>query len=223
VALKDSDNMTLRGNVIAGNRTGLYFDNSPGRPDAYNTVSGNTIAYNDVGMAFMPSVKRNRIGGNGFVENWQQVAVLAGGSFDGNDWTPGGKGNYWSDYAGYDADRDGVGDLPHAHVSLFYDLLRRHEELRILALSPAQAALDLAARTFPVFQPDASLVDEAPLVDAPRPLHVPQARHHQGGLAPLAGALVAGALAVAAWAAAMDHPPLGPSDAWRRAAAEASR
>ena len=94
-------------------------------------------------------------------------AVVAGGTFDGNDWTPGGRGNFWSGYAGYDADGDGLGDLPYQEVSLFYDLLQRRPELRLFTLSPAQSALDLAARTFPVFQPAPTLTDTAPRVRPP--------------------------------------------------------
>jgi nitrous oxidase accessory protein len=204
IALKDSDRITVRGNVLVGNRTGLYLDNSPGLPDAHNEIRGNTIAYNDIGMAFMPSVKRNGIGDNSFVENLQQVAVLAGGDFSGNDWTPGGRGNFWSGYAGYDADGDGLGDLPYQEVSLFYDLLQRNPELRVLTLSPAQAALDLAARTFPVFQPEPTLTDSAPRVEALPPA-VPAPEANAAPLAALAAALVALSVAVAVWATAEER------------------
>jgi nitrous oxidase accessory protein len=152
----------------------------------------------------MPSVKRNRVGDNSFVENLQQVAVLAGGDFSGNDWTPSGRGNFWSGYAGYDADGDGLGDLPYQEVSLFYDLLQRNPELRLLTLSPAQTALDLAARTFPVFQPEPTLTDEAPLIEALPPA-VPAPAADAAPLAALAAALVAVAAAVAVWATAEER------------------
>lgn len=167
LALKDTDDVTVSGNVFAANRTGLYFDNSPMQPKTRNEISDNVFAYNDIGLAFMPSVRGNDFSGNRFVENGQQVALLAGGSFKGNDWTPAGRGNYWSNYAGYDADRDGVGDLPYQEVSLFGDLVSRHAALRLFSLSPAQSALDLAARALPVFRPDPLLTDSAPLVSLP--------------------------------------------------------
>jgi nitrous oxidase accessory protein len=167
LALKDTDDVTVNGNVFAANRTGLYFDNSPMQPNSRNEISDNVFAYNDIGLAFMPSVRGNDFSGNRFVENAQQVALLAGGAFQGNDWTPAGRGNYWSNYAGYDADSDGVGDLPYEEVSLFGDLVTRHAALRLFSLSPAQSALDLAARAFPVFRPDPLLTDSAPLVSLP--------------------------------------------------------
>ncbi len=206
IALKDTDNIRIAHNVIAGNRTGLYFDNSPGKPDAYNHLQDNVIAFNDIGAAFMPSVKRNIFDANSFVENTQQVAVLAGGAFDGNDWTPGGKGNYWSNYAGYDADGDGLGDLPYREISLFGDLLERHADLRLFSLSPAQTALDLAARAFPVFRPPPVLTDTAPRMTPPAPPIAAPARD-TGPLLALAIGLVAAALGVIAWAGAVDALP----------------
>ncbi len=206
IALKDTDNIRIAHNVIAGNRTGLYFDNSPGKPDSYNHLQDNVIAFNDIGAAFLPSVKRNVFAANSFIENTQQVAVLAGGAFDGNDWTPGGKGNYWSSYAGYDADGDGLGDLPYREISLFGDLLERHPDLRLFSLSPAQSALDLAARAFPVFRPPPVLTDTAPRM-APGVPPIAAPPRGAGLLLALAVGLVAAALGVIAWAVAVDAPP----------------
>lgn len=208
IALKDTDNIRIADNVIAGNRTGLYFDNSPGKPDAYNHLQDNVIAFNDIGAAFMPSVKRNIFDANSFIENTQQVAVLAGGAFDGNDWTPGGKGNYWSSYAGYDADGDGLGDLPYREVSLFGDLLERHADLRLFSMSPAQSALDLAARAFPVFRPPPTLTDTAPRM-APGAPPIAAPPRDSRPLVALAAGLVALALAVIAWGRAVDALPSG--------------
>jgi len=204
IALKDTDDVTLEGNVIAGNRAGIYFDNSPSKAGATNAITGNVVAYNDIGALFMPSVKGNTLGANSFIENAQQVAVVTGGDFGGNDWTPGGAGNYWSGYAGYDADGDGLGDLPHAEVSLFHNLLDRHPDLRLFVLSPAQSALDLAARAFPVFRPRPTLVDTAPRV-RPSPPAIPPAAAGGGALATLAVALVATAVGTVMWGRGIDR------------------
>jgi nitrous oxidase accessory protein len=203
IALKDTDAITVSQNVIAGNRTGIYFDNSPSKPGVTNSITENVIAYNDIGMLFMPSVKHNVLGDNSFIENTQQVAVVTGGDFGGNDWTPGGVGNYWSGYAGYDADGDGFGDLPYTEVSLFHSLLDRHENLRLFVLSPAQSALDLAARAFPVFRPPPTLVDTAPHIQPIPPVIAPP-RPEKGALAILATGLVAAAVGTVMWGRGMD-------------------
>lgn len=209
LALKDSDEITVEDNVIVGNRVGLYLDNSPAESGAVNAISANLIAYNDIGAAFMPAVKNNHLGGNSFVDNFQQVALVTGGTFTGNDWTPGGRGNHWSNYVGYDADGDGVGDLPHVERGLFASMLETSPELRLFALSPAQDAMDLAARAFPVFQPPPTLTDLAPRVQAtavtlalpvvdPRPL------------AFLAAALLVGTALVVRWGLGLETGPRRP-------------
>jgi len=213
LAFKDCDQAEIAGNVLAGNRVGLYLDNTPSARGVRNRVAGNTVAWNDIGILLLPAVKGNDFGDNALVENGQQVALATTGTLAGNDWTPGGAGNYWSSYAGFDADGDGFGDLPHEEASLFDDLMTRRPELRLFAMGPAQGALDMAARAFPVFRPAPVLVDVAPRV-APPPAGVVAEAGDARPLAVLGAALLAGAVAVAGWSLAMDRP--------RRAAPEAA-
>lgn len=216
LALKDSDRIRVEENVLAGNRVGIYFDNSPLAPDAFNRITGNTVAFNDIGMAFVPSVKRNIFAANNFVENFQQVAVLGSGQFEGNDWTPDGRGNFWSGYAGYDADGDGLGDLPYQELSLFDSLLEERPDLRLFILSPAQQALDLAARAFPVFRPPPTLTDQAPRI-VPVEVPVPVPASPRWPLALLGLGLLALAAAVAVWGRRMDARARGARPAGARA------
>lgn len=209
LALKDSDQITVEGNVIAGNRVGLYLDNSPAEAGAVNAITANVIAYNDIGAAFMPAVKNNHLGGNSFVDNFQQVALVTGGTFTGNDWTPGGRGNHWSNYVGFDADGDGVGDLPHVERGLFASMLETSPDLRLFALSPAQDAMDLAARAFPVFQPPPTLTDTAPRVrPAPAALSLPAADPRPMAL--LASALLLVTALVTRWGLGLETGPNRP-------------
>jgi nitrous oxidase accessory protein len=118
-------------------------------------------------------VKRNTYTGNVFQENGEQIAVSAGGALTGNAWSSEGRGNYWSDYAGFDTGGDGVGDIPYASLSLFEDLTAAHPGLRLFQLSPAADALDLAAEAFPVFQPQPKMADPDPLMAPPELPPVP--------------------------------------------------
>lgn len=198
LALKDSDEVVTSDNVMAGNRVGLYLDNSPSRQGEHNTVERNTIAWNDVGVLLQPSVARNDFSENGFVENGQQVALTGGGSADGNSWSTAGVGNHWSNYAGLDADGDGIGDRPHVEVALFDEMVERYPLLRLFIHSPAANALDLAARAFPVFRPPPTLTDEAPLVSAP-PASVVAPVPSGSGLAGLSALLITAAVGVIGW------------------------
>lgn len=203
LAFKDCDAATVVGNVLAGNRVGLYLDNTPSARGVRDRVAENTFAWNDIGVLLLPAVKGNDFGGNAFVENGQQVALAATGTLSGNDWTPGGAGNYWSTYAGYDADGDGLGDLPHEEASLFDDLMTKRPELRLFAMGPAQGAIDMAARAFPVFRPAPVLVDAAPRI-APLPPTVAARASDVRPLVVLAAALLGSAGLVVAWSLGMD-------------------
>ncbi len=162
IALKDADHVTITDNLVIGNRIGVYIDNSPTRRDHMNHFSGNFIAYNDIGITAQPSVTHNVFQSNSFVENVEQAAVSGRGTLLGITWSENGAGNYWSDYVGYDADGDGVGDMPYRAEKLFETLADSYPMLRLFVFSPASQALDFAAAAFPSLRPDPKVIDEAP-------------------------------------------------------------
>jgi nitrous oxidase accessory protein len=167
LALKDVDNVQAESNRLVNNRVGVYVDNSPREAHTFVNFENNLLAYNEIGVEMLPLVRRNVFTNNIFQENREQVAITGGGQLRENDWSRAGWGNYWSDYAGFDADGDRVGDIPYRSSSLYEDLMEQYPELRLFQLSPASDALDLAARAFPVFQPRAKMADEYPLMAPP--------------------------------------------------------
>jgi nitrous oxidase accessory protein len=197
LGLKDVNHLVVEENLILDNRVGVYLDNSPLEMGVMNQFERNTFAFNDIALSFLPQVKNNRFTRNSFIENGQQIAVEGSREFMGNFWTDldGGAGNYWSDYVGFDADHNGVGDLPYRNASVFESLMDRRPAFRLFLLSPAAQAVDLAARAFPVVAPQPRLVDDAPLVTPVLPVGVP--------LPPTASAwpLLAGSLALIGLAA----------------------
>jgi nitrous oxidase accessory protein len=163
IALKDMDVVLMHDNWLIGNRIGLYLDNSPALYEGYNEFYDNVFAYNDIGITTLPSVERNRFTGNTFLENTQQTAVNGRGNMLGNSWTVEGQGNYWSDYAGYDANEDGLGDMPYRAEKLFENLTDNHPSLRFFIYSPASQAIDLAGSAFPSLRPNPRLIDDVPM------------------------------------------------------------
>ncbi len=198
VGLKDMDGTIAQDNLFISNRIGLRFDNSPSSVREHDLFEHNVFAYNDIGIAFMPSVKRNRFVENSFVDNLEHVAVLGGGHFEGNEFTVDGRGNFWSDYRGWDLDGDGIGEIAYRSESLFENLMDRHPELRLFLFSPSQQAVEMAARAFPTVKPRPKLTDTAPLVRpvAARVTVVSVARPWP--LSALGAALLGGAAAVLA-------------------------
>lgn len=202
LGIKDIDSATLVGNRMVGNRVGIYFDNELRGADVGLTFERNVVAHNEIGITFLPAVSQATFSANAFVDNGEQTSIAGSGTLAGNDWSVDGRGNFWSDYAGFDEAGDGVGDLPYVSQSLYEDLMAAHPGLRLFQLGPAADALDLAARAFPVFRPRAKVTDDAPLMRAPSlppvpglpaPRRAPGALAATGLLAMAALILVAGA------------------------------
>lgn len=162
MAFKDMDHAQVTDNLFIDNVTAVYLDNSPSLVDEYNAFLRNFIAYNDIGLMGLPSIKRNIFRDNTFLENYQQVSVQGRGDLLGNVWNQDGVGNYWSDYVGYDADHDGLGDMPYRAEKLFESLTDREPSLKLFAFNPASQSIDLAASAFPALRPDPKIIDEAP-------------------------------------------------------------
>lgn len=167
VGMKDVEQAVLTGNRFVSNRVGIYLDNAPRASAVTVQVDHNLFAYNEIGLTLQPLVTHHLFTTNIFQENGEQIALAGEGELHDNQWSQNGAGNYWSDYAGFDADGNQIGDLPYQAHSLFEDLLEKYPELRLFQLSPATDALDLAAKAFPIFQPHPKLTDEAPLMTPP--------------------------------------------------------
>ncbi len=159
LGFKDADNVEAVNNVVVDNRVGLFVDGTPYTPSAFARYERNVLAFNDVGVILQPSVQHNQFDGNTLWENVEQVSVQGGGQLLGNEW----RGNYWSDYAGFDADGDGAGDVPYRSERFFDGLIDREPRLRALIYSPAVQAIELAATAFPIVKPQPKLTDAAPM------------------------------------------------------------
>ncbi len=169
IGFKDLDDIVAKENMFIDNRVGIYMDNSPHSVDSWNILENNVIAFNDIGVSFMPSIERNRFVSNSFVDNTEQVEVRGGGTLAGNNWYLEGRGNYWSDYVGYDDDNDGIGEIPYKSESLFESMIDAYPNLRVFIFSPAAQAIELASDAFPVIKPEPKVTDNYPLMDFERP------------------------------------------------------
>lgn len=69
--------------------------------------------------------------------------------------------NYWSEYTGYDLDKDGVGDVPYRPVKLFSYVVNRTPETLVLLRSLFVDIINFSEKVSPVFTPD-NLMDKKP-------------------------------------------------------------
>jgi nitrous oxidase accessory protein len=121
-------------------------------------------------------------------------------------WSIGGRGNYWSDYTGYDGNGDGIGDRPYRPEPSLGGTMADDPTLRLFQFTLAQEALDMAADMFPVYQYDAVIEDADPLMTPPGPA-LPESEETNGSLLAISILLIAAAFAVGQFA--LDIDPLG--------------
>ncbi|MFG0306734.1 MAG: nitrous oxide reductase family maturation protein NosD [Phycisphaerales bacterium JB040] len=167
IGLKDCDDIEVTGNALLANRVGVYLDNSPSSLGSTGLFEANMIAFNEVGLLATPNTHDNVFTRNAFVENEQAAATHGRGRLVSNAFAREGVGNYWSDYAGFDLDADGVGDVAYEPRSLFGAMLAGEPNLRLFVHGPAQRAIEFTARALPELRPESTLIDPAPLASAP--------------------------------------------------------
>ena len=71
--------------------------------------------------------------------------------------------NYWSEYTGYDLDKNGIGDVPYRPVKLFSYVVHKTPEAIVLLRSLFVDILNFSEKVSPTFTPD-NLADEHPLM-----------------------------------------------------------
>jgi nitrous oxidase accessory protein len=162
LGLKESGNIAAVDNRFVHNSVGLYLDSSPLQVNDSNLFEGNLFRLGEVGVVFHSSPSRNAFRGNSFRDNHDSVQVEGGGNALEATW----HGNDFDDYAGYDLDGDGVGDVPYELRSLSGELVAHYPDLAFFRGSPTLALVRAAGELLPLFAPRTLLRDEAPRMRA---------------------------------------------------------
>ena len=158
LGLKESGGLRVARNLFIDNTVGLYVDTSPLWPEDRNAFEGNLFRLNSVAVSFLGRADGNAFRGNGFRDSQVQVEVDGRGDARAATWS----GNAFDDYAGYDLDGDGVGDVPYELRSLSSDLVSETPALAFFRGTPALGLAEAIGRIVPLFEPRLVLVDPAP-------------------------------------------------------------
>lgn len=153
--LKEIYDAEVIDNEFEQNSTGIQADGS-----TRINYLGNRFLRNGWAVKISGACYTNAFHTNSFEHNTFDLSYhgqLHDNSFDGN---------YWSDYTGYDLDRDGVGDVPYRPVKLFSYIVNRTPETIILLRSLFVDLINFSEKVSPVFTPD-NLLDNAPLMKGP--------------------------------------------------------
>ncbi|MFK7783301.1 nitrous oxide reductase family maturation protein NosD [Psychroserpens sp.] len=148
--LKEINDAEIMGNVFEQNTIGINVEGSNRIIYKHNDFVSNGWAVKVNGACY-----NNTFTENNFLYNSFDVAYnskINDNSFDRN---------YWSNYTGYDLDKDGIGDVPFRPVKLFSYIVNRTPETIILLRSMFIDIIDFSEKVSPVFTPD-NLLDNNP-------------------------------------------------------------
>ena len=179
-AVMFSDNVTVTGNLsrgdrdhgvmlnytnkstIAGNRVEMGGEKCIFIYNAHkNRVAGNRLERCQIGIHFTAGSERNEITGNAFIGNRTQVKY-AGTRWV--EWSVDGRGNFWSDFAAYDLDGDGIAEGTFRPNDTVDRILWTQPSARLLLGSPAVQLVRWSQSSFPALLPG-GVVDSNPLMN----------------------------------------------------------
>lgn len=144
--------------VLGREGKGLFVYNS-----AYNNINHNLIDTAEIGIHLTAGSEHTKVFGNSFINNPVQVKYVANRQAE---WSQDGRGNFWSNYLGWDLDNDGFGDRPFEPNDGIDKLIWQYPEAKMLLDSPAVLILRWIQTQFPVLKP-VGVKDSFPLMQAP--------------------------------------------------------
>ena len=147
----DIINNTFQENTIAINAEGINRIN----------FEKNEFSSNGWAIRFLGACYGNKLLRNNYLSNSFDISYS--GRINGNIFDK----NYWSEYAGYDLDNDGFGDVPYRPVKLFSYIVNRTPETIVLLRSLFVDIINFSEKVSPIFTPD-NLKDFNPSM---KPIH----------------------------------------------------
>tara|TARA_R110002050_G_scaffold290260_2_gene443833 strand:- start:15482 stop:16744 length:1263 start_codon:yes stop_codon:yes gene_type:complete len=153
--LKEIYDAEIYNNIFEQNTTGITTEGSTRINFTNNQLIRNGWAVKVTGGCYDNMFKGNDFSHNAFDLSFN--GHLNGSSF---------AGNYWSDYTGYDLDKNGIGDIPYRPVKLFSYIVNRTPETIVLLRSLFVDIINFSEKVSPVFTPD-NLVDDIPMMKRP--------------------------------------------------------
>jgi nitrous oxidase accessory protein len=161
VMLNYANKSQITGNVVIGAKekcTFLYNSNK-------NEFTDNWFQGCGIGIHFTAGSERNRIVGNAFIGNRTQVKYV---STKWVEWSEDGRGNYWSDFAAYDVDGNGIADAPYRPNDSMDHVLWTQPAAKLLLGSPAVQLVRWSQSAFPALLPG-GVMDSNPLMQPLEP------------------------------------------------------
>lgn len=151
--LKEIFDAEILRNSFTENTVGIFVEGS-NRINYFN----NTFKQNGWAIKFSGGCETNQVMHNNFLNN--SLDVVMNSELNDNVF----RENYWSNYSGYDLDKDNVGDIPYYPVKLYSYILDNTPEAIVLMRSFFIDLINFSEKISPVFTPK-QVFDDRPLME----------------------------------------------------------
>ena len=112
------------------------------------TFENNNFKNNGWAIRFLGACYGNKLLHNNFLHNALDISYK--GNMNGNIFDR----NFWSEYAGYDLNKDNIGDVPYRPVKLFSYVVNNTPETIVLLRSLFVDIINFSEKVSPIFTPD---------------------------------------------------------------------
>jgi nitrous oxidase accessory protein len=150
--LKDISDSRIYNNIFSKNSCAIYLEGC-------NRISTerNDFIENGWALRLMANSMDNVFTKNNFAGNTFDVTTNSTRNYNLFE------SNYWSEYKGYDLNKDGIGDVPYRPVKLFSFISEKIRPSLILIRSLFVDIINLAENIFPTLTPE-GLIDRKPMM-----------------------------------------------------------
>ena len=163
VLLKGVSNFLFEKNSVKFNPKGIYLDTNHNEEGMQRKIIANIIAYNKEAFHFHGAIKNNTLINNEIYANIEDVVKSARTDVTYLNVI---EHNYWDRYAGFDKDKDNIGDTPHKIYQYADQLWHYNHKVKFFYASPVMTLLNFLANIAPFIEPILIIEDKKPLVGA---------------------------------------------------------
>ncbi len=150
--LKEINDSVIESNLFEKNTVGINIDSCN-----RNKYKNNHLNSNGWAIKFQGAATYNFFEFNNFINNSFDLSFKS--SLKNNIF----EANHWSEYSGYDLDKDGIGDVPHRPLKLFSVVTTHTPDSVILLRSLFVDIINFSEQVSPIFTPE-NLIDTKPII-----------------------------------------------------------
>lgn len=162
VLVKGVSDFKFHNNIVSFNSKAFYIDAKHNEQNIKRFIQNNEISYNKEAFHFHGAIKQNMITKNVIVGNLDDVVKSVRGNQTSSNIV---QNNYWDQYAGFDTDRDNIGDSSYKVLQYADRLWHYNNKIKFFYAAPVISILNFVLSVAPFIEPVIILEDKKPVVD----------------------------------------------------------